>query len=146
MQVFEIDCKLSDDLGTDVRHVISVRYLRYRAKLHRIAVEQAQIRDEVLLVASGRYEIGGRGVGCAINVEMMPPVPVDAPFQTGLAKHRSSFGRATLYPVELWVLRGSICRLAGQGQRPWRGGGDEGTKKRPAFPLAKFRSLPRNWC
>ena len=143
MQVFETDCKLSDDLGTDVRHVISVRYLRYRAKLHRIAVEQAQIRDEVLLVASGRYEIGGRGVGCAINVEMMPcrcSVP------NGIGQAPLQLRRATLYPVEPWVLRGSICRLAGQGQRPWRGGGDEGSKKRPAPPLAKFRSLPRNWC
>src|SRR6266850_4943368 len=30
---------------------------------YRIRVEQAQIRDEVLLVVSGQYGIGGRGIG-----------------------------------------------------------------------------------
>ena len=29
----------------------------------RIRVEQAQIRDEVLLVVNGQYGIGGRGIG-----------------------------------------------------------------------------------
>jgi hypothetical protein len=29
----------------------------------RIRVEQAQIRDEVLLVVSGQYGMGGRGIG-----------------------------------------------------------------------------------
>jgi hypothetical protein len=34
-----------------------------RVSTFRIRVEQAQIRDEVLLVVNGQYRIGGRGIG-----------------------------------------------------------------------------------
>src|SRR5450755_2334558 len=51
-----------------IRFIFRIKMQHYSCDVapvstNRIRVEQAQIRDEVLLVVNGQYGIGGRGIG-----------------------------------------------------------------------------------